>query len=525
MSGLQNFVRGNRNGQAGGPQSGQLPVNRQRVAANAKVPMKPHIARPPTSREPDVHDDILSQPPSVSAQQQQLQQGPSGEGRKSNAWDTDTGSIDTTVNQSVIQAEDSQQQGYRSLPPASEESGDGEDEASGLKDVDEDDVDFSEEVENYLTAHDLGDATRAAQMHFLQTTQPQLFPTIDGDSYPTTTDGNPTEWDEQHEHFADLDSSPRPSEPRFQQGFDATILNQQPLQSAALHAPHANPVLLPNNVWSHGAQIREQRRADNAVQGREQPVQHQDPAHEPTSQPPTYSQATVQQQSAVPSALLAQSGSMVQVNPTGLQQRSSRLPVEPEYGHNQVPRIVEPAHASRHLSTTHAQVVPVVQQPVQSALVGAPDFPDTDYDPEVLSRMNYEQLANETFDTNPRKGDSDLPGNIREKPLPERLQFVQRELNPNAQSDFFSGLSTREWEDAGDWFLDQFSAIIKRTREARQKKRNKAQDFEEEIEKHHQHVAKKQRLVESAMAKMQAQGEGLVPKSPRASKSPQPRRG
>jgi flagellar hook-basal body complex protein FliE len=85
-------------------------------------------------------------------------------------------------------------------------------------------------------------------------------------------------------------------------------------------------------------------------------------------------------------------------------------------------------------------------------------------------------------------------------------------------------LPTTEWEDAGDWFLDQFSSIIKRTKEARQKKRKLAQEFEKEVEKRHKHVSKKQHQVESAMSKMQTQGQGLVPRSPKPSVSPRPKK-
>ena len=139
--------------------------------------------------------------------------------------------------------------------------------------------------------------------------------------------------------------------------------------------------------------------------------------------------------------------------------------------------------------------------------------------------MTYDQLRDESFDKSPREREHILPEDMREKSLPERLQFAQQKLDPAAQSEFFSSLPTNEWEDAGDWFLYQFSAIIKRTKEARQKKRKTAEGVEQKIEARHEHVAKKQRLVEGAMAKMKAQGEGLVPKSPRASKSPRPRRG
>jgi hypothetical protein len=150
--------------------------------------------------------------------------------------------------------------------------------------------------------------------------------------------------------------------------------------------------------------------------------------------------------------------------------------------------------------------------------------PDGDYDVKTLHAMRYDELRDESFDINPRLSDPPLSGEMLNKPLVERLAHVQEKFDAGKQSDFFRALPTAEWEDAGDWFLDQFSSIIKRTKEARQEKRKLAQGFEKEIEKRHKLVSKKQQHVASAMNKMQAQGQGLVPRSPRPSKSPRPKK-
>jgi hypothetical protein len=181
---------------------------------------------------------------------------------------------------------------------------------------------------------------------------------------------------------------------------------------------------------------------------------------------------------------------------------------------------------TQHPTSARIQIVPDIQYqneepvPLQEAAVR----PDCDYDPGALETMDYHQLKNESFDNDPRASDHPLSTDMREKPLKERLIHVQQNLDARKQADFFHALPTAEWEDAGDWFLDQFSEIIQRTKQARQKKRKLAQEFEDEIEKRHKHVSKKYRQVEDAMSRMQAQGEGLVPRSPRPSKSPKPKR-
>jgi hypothetical protein len=148
-----------------------------------------------------------------------------------------------------------------------------------------------------------------------------------------------------------------------------------------------------------------------------------------------------------------------------------------------------------------------------------------DYDQKTLFKMKYEELKNESFDSDPRAPPPVLAEEDLQKPLVERLSLVQKNVDVGQQSQFFRSLPTTEWEDAGDWFLDQFQNIIQRTKQARQRKRKLAQEFETEVEKRHEHVSKKQHQVQQAMDKMKEQGEGLVPRSPRPSKSPRPKRG
>ncbi|KAF2623737.1 hypothetical protein BU25DRAFT_173716 [Macroventuria anomochaeta] len=531
MSALQNFVKGSRNGRPGSPQNGQ-PVNRQAIAANARVQMKPGVARPPTAQGLHARGESVAQHQSASLQPQHLQRRPSGEGRKRDPWETDAeSSIDTTVNQSGVEVENSPQVDQQLLQPDNEESETGGDEeASGEDEFDEEEEpEIDETLNEYLAQHNMAHASHEERMRFLQETQPQLFRTIDGDSYPTTTDGNPTELDEQQEPlFEDL-GSPSPSPQRLpQHGTNAPLFNQQPLQrNSASDVPHANTAMPQNSkLWRQGAQIRGQQRTDGAVHVRGQSGQQHKTALPPTSRPATYSQVSREQGLAAPPTAHPRPEVVIQGDSGGLPQRSSRLPTGPRRIQNPVPKITEPAAISKHASTARAKVVPIVQQHVEPAPIEEPPtLPDGDYNPDVLFKMDYDQLRDESFDRNPHEADPVLPEDMRDKSLDERLLFAQHKLDPAAQFEFFSALPTNEWEDAGDWFLDQFSAIIKRTREARQKKRKAARDFEQQIEERHKHVAKKQRLVEGAMAKMKAQGEGLVPKSPRASKSPRPRRG
>lgn len=178
-----------------------------------------------------------------------------------------------------------------------------------------------------------------------------------------------------------------------------------------------------------------------------------------------------------------------------------------------------------HAPHKRQPLVPAIQEPVaqqqsvkQASTEELEAVSHEDYDHKTLFGMSYEQLRNESFDTDPRARPSVLSKEDLQKPLVERLELVQQNPDAVQQSEFFQSLPTTEWEDAGDWFLDRFQDIIRRTKEARQKKRKLAQEFEAEVEKRHEHVSKRQHQVQQAMEKMKSQGEGLVPRSPRSRK-------
>lgn len=173
-----------------------------------------------------------------------------------------------------------------------------------------------------------------------------------------------------------------------------------------------------------------------------------------------------------------------------------------------------------------ASTPPFKEEPVQTyeAIEGDPvddpEPPAEDYDTPALFNLSYDQLRDEDFDDEPRGKTKVIADDMQQRGLPERLVHVQKNFNPAAQDKFFRTLPTREWEDAGEWFLDQFSDIITRAKDARQNKRKLARDFEDEVEKRYRRVAKRQQNVETALDGMKTKGQGLIPKSPRASKEP-----
>jgi hypothetical protein len=538
---MKGFVHGRDRAASPQQQNGQ-PINpeRQAIAANAKVSMKKGPFSQQTHR-PQAPISIQARglgnaQNSSAAMQHEPPRQHLGQGQKQDMFDTDAESIDTTVNQSVVQVEDiptkyphdQQHGGDVDLGEVSDEDEAGSYEGEGGEDG-EDEIDtypLTKEDVEYLQHEGKEHLTRRQAVEFLFQTRQQELPTIDGDSYPSTTDGNPTEWErgpgltsEDHDNGGLVSPSPR----------HRGVNSRQPVVALPVHHGPVSPGISnqskygSNKLFKQSAHIRGQQRA--STNPHQQPGQdsQSDVAPLLSSQLPSYSQANRDTTYTQTSNPHARSNHHVTFN-----QAPQFVPHQaPNHLHAtaQPAKSIRASVATHHPSARNSFIPEIQQQHVE--LVPVQDLnirPDGDYDVKALHAMSYDQLKNESFDANPRAINEPLFEALLQKPLIERLSHVQHNLDAGKQSEFFRTLSTTDWEDAGDWFLDKFGSIIQRTKDARHKKRKLAQEFEAEIEKRHKYVSKKQHQVKDAMDKMQSQGEGLVPRSPRPSKSPKPKK-
>ncbi|KAJ4363059.1 hypothetical protein N0V83_010177 [Neocucurbitaria cava] len=546
MPTLQSFVKDGRR-RTGSPQNGQAGLNpsRQAIGANAKVTLK----KVSTSQQPQTQQALASRglgnTQNTSAiMQQPPQSRPPGQGQgqnqKRDLYDTDAESLDTTVNHSIIEVEDSQRGGRHNQQdpnaatndensdPNAEESEEYEEEGDDM-----DDYQITQEDDQLLTQADIQHLSHEQKLQFLQQVQarPHALFTVEGDSYPTTTDGEPTEWEGGQEPTSEIDDggaiatrpqrviangqltrpfAPRP--PQRGQMPDMFGANQtMPKLSGIFHqsATIRNQERFPTHATQQGGQPHEINSA--ALPANLNPISNQS-RREIAPDLPAHSnnyQNTRGQVNRPPQLSQYQTSSSTRVQPLHVDPLEGRAP-------------------SNRLSSARTKANPIIQkEPMMEGRTVEESSADrvVDYDQEQLYALSYDALRNENFDKDPRAGPPALTDDMLQKPLVERLQFVQKNFDADRQSEFFHSLPTSEWEDAGDWFLDQFQSIIHRTKEARQNKRKLAQEFEQEVEKRYKHVSKKQSQVKEAMDKMKLQGESLVPRSPRASKSPRPRKG
>ncbi|KAI7228233.1 hypothetical protein KC343_g7806 [Hortaea werneckii] len=144
--------------------------------------------------------------------------------------------------------------------------------------------------------------------------------------------------------------------------------------------------------------------------------------------------------------------------------------------------------------------------------------PELDYEPQELRSMDYQTLKGTTFDFEPCSSRFTLPNAQLTDGLSQKL-FAASELNRKDQAKYFASLKIDDWEQAGDWFLDRFSDVMKRLKEARREKREAAQRFEDEVEHRHDAVSKKRKLTDDALSEMKTSGALVLQGTPRKGRS------
>ncbi|KAH9826150.1 Extracellular mutant protein 11 [Teratosphaeria destructans] len=140
-----------------------------------------------------------------------------------------------------------------------------------------------------------------------------------------------------------------------------------------------------------------------------------------------------------------------------------------------------------------------------------------DYDHETLVSMKYEDVKAADFDVDPHAQPFHLPGDMSADTLHGKLASMRR-FEPQAQAAFFASLPLSEWEEAGDWFMEQFGQTLAKYKHARQEKRKAAKQFEDEIARRHEAVSKKRKVTEDALMDMRQSGSQVLFGTPKGKK-------
>lgn len=483
MQNVRSFVEG-RN-RSGSPQ-----LDRRAIGANSKVPAPPTRLEYPNGQQQQTHAQS-SRPMNY---QQERPQVP-GQEPKRNAWDTDVESADTTHDSQNLYPEGNQQGVNQEDRFPTSDYGDDVDyepEIQGDQDGYDQEGFNQETVDQNLAGLPLGTQQEIRRRMGIE----QAPDRFGGDeSYPPTTSGPGSSFHHgQNERVVitsdpsdDMSSSPLQN----RKGEEQTQRQSSP-------SPHARPTTAPIPVrqmksqkilFQKGAAHREKTRPDpnfavHSGRGSAPPI-----ASGLNFQPPRYSQ---------------------------VENQGNRMH-HPQPQHNVAfaePVVEQQLNPFSQQGHSGPSIIP---QPIPIPQFETPAEPLEDYNDTTLFRMNFSQLKNEDFDFNPNAPSSVLTDSLRRKPLPDRLEHVRKNLSPEDQLKFFTSLPAAEWDESGDWFIEQLTKVMGKMKEARQTKRQKTKEFEDEIEKRHEEVAKQQSLVEKALGNMRNQGQHLLPRTPRRS--------
>ena len=137
---------------------------------------------------------------------------------------------------------------------------------------------------------------------------------------------------------------------------------------------------------------------------------------------------------------------------------------------------------------------------------------DPDFDDNTLRQMTYAHLKGQSWEDVPHAPQLAVPEALqgRDVSLGERIEYYSMNGDHNVQLAFYASMSTSEWEQAGDFFLDKFADLLKKFKEARQAKRNMVAQFEAEIEAREKAVRGKSEILEKEFKEMKTSGESVL---------------
>ncbi|KAI9839234.1 MAG: hypothetical protein M1819_003227 [Sarea resinae] len=141
-----------------------------------------------------------------------------------------------------------------------------------------------------------------------------------------------------------------------------------------------------------------------------------------------------------------------------------------------------------------------------TSLIASP--PSLDYPLSTLSTLPYSTLKAQPFDENPSATSPAppiFPLGFASASLPERLAMLSA-YAPEAQRQFFAGLTIDEWDDCGEWFVSRFGELVRKMGEARREKRRLARAFEDEVHLRMDEVERRRAGIEDALRGMKRGG-------------------
>lgn len=175
----------------------------------------------------------------------------------------------------------------------------------------------------------------------------------------------------------------------------------------------------------------------------------------------------------------------------------------------------KPVIAPKSHKTVTLQDDALLGSPIRQALLEPMFSPpkkrvrDIDYDEEALRQMNFAELRNEPFDHDPTRQVIRSPAKPPADNLDDRLEFY-RSKDEDAQAQLFTQMSVREWDESGDWFLERFSSIVTRMKEARQARRKVVEQYEKEVSEREEEVRRSKEAIDRKLSKLKHDSSAML---------------
>ncbi|KAG7286977.1 hypothetical protein NEMBOFW57_006477 [Staphylotrichum longicolle] len=140
-----------------------------------------------------------------------------------------------------------------------------------------------------------------------------------------------------------------------------------------------------------------------------------------------------------------------------------------------------------------------------------------DYNDAELHAMSYASLREQAFDFDPQTAAAlhpPPPAATTTIPptggsLEDRLEHYRRQGSMD-QHEFFTRVTVDEWDEAGDWFLEQFGAVVQRLKRARRAKRQLVARFEDEVAAREEAVRGKMEGIERTLEELKEEGQTMM---------------
>jgi hypothetical protein len=139
--------------------------------------------------------------------------------------------------------------------------------------------------------------------------------------------------------------------------------------------------------------------------------------------------------------------------------------------------------------------------------------PELDYPEDRLGTMPYAELRDEPFDrpaaAAPPQNDGGGGGAAGERTVAARVEAARGD-GPEQQELLFNAMTVDEWEEAGEWFVGQFAALVRRMGEVRREKRGAAREAEAAIAARNADVEEGVRETRAVLEGMKEQGKEIL---------------